>query len=105
MQFTVTADDVIAAATNTTNTKNEVVAEIAQMQNYVAGLMDIYQGTAASTLANVSLQWSGDSKALSEVLSTIAANLQSNAHNYTLNETTNANNMSNVIANLPAAQF
>jgi WXG100 family type VII secretion target len=105
MQFTVTADDVLAAAANTLKTKTEVDAEIAQMQSYVATLVESYQGPTAVLLEQVSLQWSGDSKTLNEVLSTIAANLQSNANNYILNETTNSNNLANVAATLPPAQF
>ena len=106
MQFTVTAAELLSAAATCRNTNQQIQAQIAQMQNYVLGLMGAYQGTAAIALQQLSDRWGADAKTLNTVLSTIADGLTSNAHNYVSSETVNAGNFSSITtAGLPAARF
>lgn len=105
MQFTATPEGIIAAAASCDSTNAEIQQEISQMQQYVAGLIGSYTGTAASMLESLSQQWGQDAITLNNVLTEIASNLRSNADNYTTNETTNTNNYSNLLSNLPPARF
>lgn len=105
MQFTVTATELNTAANNCISANDVIQGEISQMRNYVAGLMGVYQGTAALALQSLSDQWATDAAALNNVLLTIAANLRSNAGNYTDNENTNTANFVNLASGLPPARF
>jgi 6 kDa early secretory antigenic target len=105
MQFTVTAAELLNAATTCRNTNEQIQAQVAQMQNYVLGLMGSYQGTAAIALQQLSEQWGADAKQLNFVLSTIADGLTGNAHNYVLSETANTTNLTSIGSGLPAPRF
>ncbi|WP_157756797.1 WXG100 family type VII secretion target [Plantactinospora sp. KBS50] len=101
MEFKVTPETLVAAATNCRSVNSTIQNDIAAMRAYVAGLMSTYQGTAALALQALSDQWGRDATALNEVLNTIATGLDSNAGNYVESETTNTNNFQNLLGNLP----
>lgn len=105
MQFTVTAAELISAATTCTNTNRQIQGQIQQMRSLIAGLMGSYQGPAALQLQALSDQWGRDADALNYVLTTIANGLTSNANNYVTHESTNTSNYTNVMATLPNARF
>ncbi len=105
MQFQVTAAELQAAAANCVKANAAIQGQITQMRNYVAGLMAVYQGTAALALQALSDQWGADAAALNNVLTTIATNLNGNAANYTDNENTNTNNFMQLLGALPPARF
>jgi WXG100 family type VII secretion target len=105
VQFTVTAAELISAATTCTNTNRQIQAQIQQMRSLVAGLMGSYQGPAATQLQTLSDRWGKDADALNYVLTTIADGLTANASNYVSSESNNNKNYTTVLASLPNAKF
>jgi len=104
MQFTVTGTDLINAATQCTNTNEQIQVQIRAIQTYIEDLAASYQGPAATQLTAVSMQWAADAAALNTVLTEIASNLTSNARNYDNSETQNLTNISGVGATLSPAR-
>jgi WXG100 family type VII secretion target len=105
MEFQVVASTLNEASASCVSTNESIQAGVAQMQNYVAGLMAVYTGTAAQALMTLSEQWGSDAKTLNHVLLTISEGLKSNAVNYVNFEQTNTVNYTNIIGGLPPARF
>jgi WXG100 family type VII secretion target len=103
--YTVTPQDLLNGATASTNTNNQIQAQIQRMQSYVLGLMEIYQGPSAGQFLTLSEDWGADAKALNDVLTTIANGLNATANNYVVGETTSMTNINNIASTLPTARF
>jgi WXG100 family type VII secretion target len=105
VQFKVTAEDLMVAATNCTTSNDEIQGQIAQMRSYVLGLMQSYQGPAATALQSLSDEWGAAALQLNDVLGTISSGLTGNANRYVLNEQRNTSNLVAVASGLPPARL
>jgi WXG100 family type VII secretion target len=105
MQFDVTPEDLLNAATTCQRTNQEIQSQILKIRNYIQGLMASYRGPAALQLQTTSDMWQKDASALNVVLDKIAHNLQINAHNYGHGEGTNVVNLAHIASTLGTARI
>jgi len=105
VEYGVTLQDLQAAATDTNLTASDVSAWLQQLQSYVIGLQNEWQGMAANEFQDLMVQWNRYAAQLNQALTDIAGGLMGNYHNYGTSEDTNYKGMASIKANLPAANL
>ncbi|WP_329366238.1 WXG100 family type VII secretion target [Streptomyces sp. NBC_01483] len=105
VEYHVTLEDLQKSASDTHMTAHDVAELLLQLQTYVIGLEDEWQGMAANEFQDLMVQWRKYADQLNEALIAIGDGLMGNYHNYGENEATNQRNMASIKGNLPTANF
>lgn len=105
VEYNVTLADLQMAASDTHLTAHDTAEWLQQLQTYVIGLQNEWQGMAANEFQDLMVQWNRYAAQLNEALQAIGDGLMGNYHNYDNTEFTNQRNMASIKANLPAANL
>jgi WXG100 family type VII secretion target len=105
VEYNVTLQDLQAAASDTHLTAHDVSVWLQELQTYVTGLQNEWQGMAANEFQDLMVQWNRYAAQLNEALQAIGDGLLGNYHNYDNTELTNYRNMASIKGNLPAANL
>ncbi|MFI5798086.1 WXG100 family type VII secretion target [Streptomyces sp. NPDC051677] len=105
VEYGVTLLDLQAASSDTQLTAHDIAEWLQQLQTYVTGLQNEWQGMAANEFQDLMVQWNIYAAQLNEALRAIADGLMGNYHNYDHTEVTNHKNMASIKTSLPAANF
>ncbi|MEU3460552.1 WXG100 family type VII secretion target [Streptomyces sp. NPDC006733] len=101
--YSVTPEGVASAAAYVTTQAVDVDAKIAALRTYVAGLGNIWQGSAHAAFETLMMDYDIYARMMHDALSDIASGLRGNYVSYTESEQANLANLRHV--QLPAAKF
>jgi WXG100 family type VII secretion target len=103
--YSVTPDDISAAAAAATNTANEIADQLAALKGYVQSFEAGWQGIAATAFQSLMNDYDVFAQMLNNALTDIASGLRGNYVNYTDAEQQNISNLQKVNGAIPGANF